>query len=169
MRRPKLHYKRIYWFRCSDYQQWLYNPRVRGNHIKTRLIFATIYEGGFLSVADKLLFLIYDSFARLDKSHGGANIQTMFQCKLPKDYYFNLPNYRPQHDPMSKKYEKHYCTYKINKRNKTVKQQQQNKQLNTQELIKLALQTARQSNVKPPYFKKMNDADILAFINKCKS
>lgn len=167
MRRPKLHYKRIFWFRCSDYQEWLQNPRARGNHIKTRFLYATIYEGGFLSTADRQLFKVYDSFARLDKKYGGAKINTMFQCKLPRDYYFRLLHYYPQFDPLSKKYEPLYCYYY---KPKNLKQNLASHQINNNtNLVGLALSLARKHNLKPPYLRGMTEVAIKQYIAKLQS
>ena len=168
MRRPKLHWKRIYWFRCSDYQDWLNNPRIKGSHIKTRFIYSMVYEGGLLSASDKLLFTIYDSFSRLDIRGGKTDIITMFQCKLPKDYYFNLPTYLPQFDPFSKRYEPLYCWYY--KKIKQINTNQQSFQVvNKTDLIATALGMCRSLNIKPPYFLSMNELQIKQYIDSIKS
>lgn len=164
MRRPKLYYKRIFWFRCSDYQEWLQNPRARGSHIKTRYIYSTVYEGGLLNAADRQLFKVYDSFARLDKVYGGALINSMFQCKLPKDYYFRLLHYFPQFDPFSKKYEPLYCYYrkiKVAIKSNNV----HHLELDKPALIKQALDISRSKNIKAPYFRGMTEQAIKQFID----
>ncbi len=177
MRRPKLLYKRIFWFRCSDYHEWQNNPRVRGNHFKTRFVFSTIYEGGLLSTLDKKIFEIFDSFKRLDKKHSGDRIETYWQCKLAKDYYFQrLICYVSERDPLSKKYQPLWGYYAREKPLKT--QQVFNKldealsDMNSEgvvsktELIAQALGVARKAKVKPPYFKNMSEQEIAAFIQK---
>lgn len=169
MRRPKLFYKRIFWFRCSDYQEWLNNPRVRGSHIKTRLLYATVYEGGALSFADKCLFKIYDSFKRLDKKYDGAKINTYWQCKLPSDYYYNLFIYLPQFDPMSSKYESLDCIYSKKPYKLPDSHITNLVQTDKHDLIREALQLSRTKQVKPPYLKSMNAFEILAYINKLKA
>ena len=173
MRRPKLLYKRIFWFRCSDYHDWLNNPRVRGNHIKTRFVFSTIYEGGFLTSLDKKIFDIFDSFKRLDKKHGGDRIETYWQCKLPKDYYFEkLSLYLPQLDPLSKEYELlwGYYSKKLTKTQRVLKNLDKvladtDKVVTKTELIAQALSVARRKKIKAPYFKSMSELEIQAFIN----
>ena len=164
MRRPKLFYKRIFWFRSSDYQEWLKNSRARGNHLKTRLIYATIYEGGMLDSFDKQLFKIYDSFKRLDKKYGGALINTFYQCKLSKDYYFQrLSDYSSVNDPFSKDYQPLWGWYlSINK-----KQKQNNNiklTISKTELVSSALSISRLKNIKAPYFKNMSVEQIQNFI-----
>ena len=167
MRRPKLIYKRIFWFRCSDYQEWMKNFSVKGNHIKTRLIYSTFYEGGFLTVADKKLFEIYDSFKRLDKNHDVPNINTYWQCKLPKDYYFQKLgcNYSEIDDPYSNKNQPLWGWYL---KNKSKKAQQINNYnfTNKADLISVALKISRNKNISPPYFKNMDSKQIQEFIKK---
>ncbi|MGK7893255.1 MAG: hypothetical protein AB4372_06400 [Xenococcus sp. (in: cyanobacteria)] len=165
MRRPKLVYKVIYWFRCSDYQQWKDDPRVRGNPFKTRFAFATITESGFLTECDKYIFNIYDSFKRLDKEYGGALINTMYQCKLPKDYYFERFGslYISQNDPLSKNYV--YDPPKVLKKKSDDRSGEvSSESLDKSSLIKQALDIARKNNIRPPYFKAMKVEDIKGFI-----
>lgn len=66
MRRPRLVYKRIYWFTDEDYNFWLQNTRDRTSHFRTRFAYAFKYEGGFLSKSDKQIFGAFNSFDRLD-------------------------------------------------------------------------------------------------------
>ena len=164
MRRPKLFYKRIFWFRSSDYQEWLKNPRARGNHVKTRLIYATIYEGGMLTFFDKELFKIYNSFKRLDKEYGGALINTFHQCKLPRDYYFQrLSDYSSIEDPFSKDYQSLWGWYLPIRK----KQLQNNIKFigkSKTELVSTALSISRGKNMKAPYFKNMSVEQIQNFI-----
>ena len=172
MRRPKLFWKRIFWFRCSDYQEWLRNPRAKGNHIKTRLVWATIYEGGMLSDLDRKIFNIFDSFKRLDKRHGGDKIETYWQCKLPKNYYFEkLSLYLPQLDPLSKEYESlwGYYSKQLTKAQRVLKNLDKvladtDKVVTKTELIAQALSVARRKKIKAPYFKSMSEEQIKRFI-----
>lgn len=173
MRRPKLFYKRIFWFRCSDYHEWQHNPKARGNHFKTRFVYSTIYEGGLLSPADKMIFNIFDSFKRLDKKYDGSDIKTIWHCNLPKDYYFQrLLCYVPQRDPLSKDYQSLWGYY--SKRKSLKKQQVLNKLdkalsdtdkfVTKTELIAQALSVARRNKIKAPYFKSMSEQEIQDFI-----
>lgn len=66
LRRPKLTYKRIYWFKDEDYNFWLQNVRDRTSHFRTRFAYAFLYEGGFLSKQDAMVFALFNSFDRLD-------------------------------------------------------------------------------------------------------
>lgn len=66
MRRPKLVYKKIYWFKDEDYNFWLQNVKDRTSHFRTRFAYAFLYEGGFLSATDKMVFGMFNSFDRLD-------------------------------------------------------------------------------------------------------
>lgn len=171
MRRPKLYYKRIFWFRCSDFQEWLRNPRARGNHIKTRLVYSTLYEGGFLTPADRQVFKIYDSFKRLDKKFDGALIETYWQCRLPKNYYYELTFYHPELDPVHKKYQPVWGWYRKLKKSEEIvinKNSVQSLNKTKTELISLALTVARRKNIKPPYFKSMDDNSIRQFIENNK-
>ena len=172
MRRPKLLYKVIYWFRCSDYQEWKNNPRDRGNPFKTRFSYATQTESGFLSKADKQLFSIYDSFKRLDKKYDGALINTMYQCKLPKDYYFNyLDDYCSKRDPLSRFYEPENIQYfRRRKKIKVVENSLEGKPIALKKdkslLIREALNIARRNQIKAPYFKSMDVAEIKEYIER---
>lgn len=82
MRRPKLVYKRIYWFTAADYFAWSQNIRDRGSHFKTRFAYACDYEGGRLTKADKRLFNVFDSFARLDYKATTDRVRSSLQCPL---------------------------------------------------------------------------------------
>lgn len=172
MRRPKLLYKVIYWFRCSDYQEWKNNPRDRGNPFKTRFAYATQTESGVLSKADKQIFSIYDSFKRLDKKYGGARINSMHQCKLPVDYYFNrLEDYSFERDPLSRFY-KTSCERYVRKKKLVDKDEnlQVSEPIATVEskssLIREALIIARENHLKAPYFKSMDVREIKEYIEK---
>ena len=173
MRRPKLFYKRIFWFRCSDYIEWQRNTRVRGNHIKTRLIYATIYEGGLLSTSDKYIFNIYDSFKRLDKEYDGSLINTIWQCRLPYDYYFNrLPYYEAVYDPLSRDYDPSGINYYKKEKVVNILESKSTNNINSDlpsdksELIRMALKISRDLNTKPPYLKDMDVAEIKEYILK---
>ncbi len=85
MRRPKLRWKRIYWMKAYDYNEWLNNPRDRTSHWKTRLAHSFDYEGGALNRADKRLFDAFNSFARLDSDTA--------EDKLAKHGLSLLPEY----------------------------------------------------------------------------
>ena len=172
MRRPKLVYKNIYWFRSSDYQEWKNNPRDRGNIFKTRFAYATQTESGFLTKSDKQLFNIYDSFKRLDKKYDGALINSYFQCRFPKDYYFDKlgKNYESVNDPLSRFYiynppvleksESQISSQLFNKKNLDVIINSNDKS----SLIKEALNISRKKHLKPPYFKSMDVESIKNYI-----
>ena len=154
--------------RCNDYVEWQRNTKVRGNHVKTRLIYATLYEGGFLTKADKQLFNIYDSFKRLDKQYHTALINTYWQCKLPFDYYFDkLSNYYREADPLSKYYQPLWGWYRKLKKQPLYQPSiiDNLTTFNKSQLIKQALQIARSNNVKPPYFKSMPVSEIVKYIS----
>ena len=173
MRRPKLVYKTIYWFRSCDYQEWKNNSRVRGNPIKTRFAFATQTESGFLSESDKQLFKIYDSFKRLDKKYDGSLINTMWQCKLPRDYYFNRLGllYLSENDPLSKDYVYSPPIF-VRKKKDIVDRNDKSlgveilKSNSKSALIKEALNIARRNHLKAPYFKAMKVEQIRDYISE---
>ena len=169
IRRPRLFWKRVYWFRAADYMNWLHNPKDRGSHLKARFAYGFKYEGGLLSPADKQIFNCFNSFSRLDTKYGKKYpvISTLQKCNLPRDYYFNLlkDNYRPQFDPMHREHEPLWGYYRpLNK--PTHNQVIEKKDRNT--LIKEALAVARAKKVNAPYFKKMEDKEISKFITKFK-
>lgn len=71
LRLPKLYWK-IYWhFTAIAYWGWLANQKARTNVARTWVI-AHDCEWGFLSEADKQLFKVFDSKARLDKQAASA-------------------------------------------------------------------------------------------------
>ena len=169
MRRPKLFYKRIFWFRCSDYQEWLQNPRVRGSHIKTRLIYSTLYEGGLLTPSDRKLFSVYDSFLRLDIHENKADINSKFQCKLPRDYYFcRLDPYVAEHDPFCKYFRPLYSSH-LKRTGLVQDSSEQVVKTSKSSLVAQALQLSRQRGVKPPYLANMDVSDIEIYINSLHS
>ena len=63
MRRPKLHWKMIFWFNCADYQRWPNDPRAYGSYIKTRFAYSSKSEEGPLTYTDRQLFAVFDSFS----------------------------------------------------------------------------------------------------------
>ena len=169
MRRPKLLYKRIFWFRCSDYQEWLQNLRVRGSHIKTRLIYSTLYEGGLLTPSDRKLFSVYDSFLRLDIHQNKADINSKFQCKLPRDYYFSRLNpYVAEHDLFSKYFRPLYSSH-LKRTGYVQDSSVQVFEVSKSSLIAQALQLSRQCGVKPSYLVNMEVSDIEIYINSLHS
>ena len=69
-------------------------------------------RGGLLTPSDRKLFSVYDSFLRLDIHKNKADINSKFQCKLPRDYYFSrLDPYVAEHDPFSKYFRSLYSSY----------------------------------------------------------
>lgn len=171
MRRPKLKYKKIFWFRCSDYQLWLANPKARGSFLKTKFVFSTIYEGGLLSPSDKRLFDVYDSFDRLDNSTKHVNIRSLHVCKLPIDYYFErLNNYTLAIDPLSKHYDssifpKYVPSPVVASSESNLVRRQNFSSTSRKQLIGRALKSCRANNIKPPYFKNMTIEQIKSYIN----
>ena len=163
MRRPKLFWKRVYWFRAADYMHWQQNIKDRGSHFKARFAYGFKYEGGLLTAADKQLFKVFDSFSRLDQVRPGAKIVSMFQCRFPKDYYLKSLNlYHPAIDPLSPKYQPVYGFY----RKQIIKEISSTyQQIDTSILIKKALAIARKKGISAPYFKSMPEAEIQKFIN----
>lgn len=82
LRRPKLHYKRIYWFKAADYNDWIEDRRARTSHFKTRFQFCCDYEGGFLNQSDRVLFDCFNSFARLDEVSPYASVHSSQECLI---------------------------------------------------------------------------------------
>jgi Zonular occludens toxin (Zot) len=82
--KPILKWKKIYWFTASDYYHWLSNVRDQASHFRTRLAYASDYEGGPLTSDDKLLFDVYDSFSRLDLQASSDVVRSPLRCPLAK-------------------------------------------------------------------------------------
>lgn len=164
LRRPKLAWKKIYWFRAADYNHWLQNTKDRGSHLKARFAYAFKYEGGLLTPSDRQLFNVFNSFARLDKvTAGESKIITRWHCKLPKDYYFNkFSNYCPQLDPFSKLYQPLYGWYH---RVVVVEKIEIVPSSSRSSLIKKALALSRSKGISAPYFKSMPEIEIHKFIS----
>lgn len=153
LRRPKLVFKNIYWFKACDYLHWLSNPRDRSSYFKKRFAYSIKGEEGTLSISDKQLFKVFNSFNRLDYSKVPAKIVTRDKCFIPNDFYFNNLNiYLPQFDPFSKKYQPLWGYYSL-KKSVAVSDHTQNQNLDS--LIKQALALSRAKNIKPPFFKSM--------------
>jgi hypothetical protein len=68
LRNQELFWKTVHLFPPDHYQQWVSDPKLRKNPIKTRLL-ATKSWTGMLTAADMLLFQVYDSFNRLEAQH----------------------------------------------------------------------------------------------------
>lgn len=163
MRRPKLFWKRVYWFRASDYMHWLSNVQDRGSHFKARFAYGFKYEGGLLTPSDKQLFKVFDSFSRLDKARSGAKITSMHQCLLPRDYYFQLLlSYYPALDPLSSKYQPAFGWYG---KAKPVATFSPALIADRSSLIRRALAIARSKGLSAPFFKSMPDKEIQQFIS----
>lgn len=84
-KRPKLVWKTYFYFDALAYRTWQ-TSRDRGSYLRTRVRHAFLTEHGFIDDSDKLLFKIFDSYARLDK----PNIQPQLgfnYSMLPFDYY----------------------------------------------------------------------------------
>lgn len=143
-RRPKLIWKKIYWFTAWDYNYWVADPKARSSHFKTRFSYSFKYEGGFLNRADRMLFKAFDSFSRLDSSGSGDVIRTLHRCDLPLGYFFNAQpvDFAEPHVEVAPD------------SNLSARSQ----------LISQALSLSRKLKIKPPYFKALSDDEILAFI-----
>ena len=87
MKRPKLVWKTIHWFKANSYWNWQSNVRDKDNPWKTRFAYAFRTISGFLSPSDVQLFKVFDSFNRLDSSQSLSKIHTLYKCNLPDDYY----------------------------------------------------------------------------------
>ncbi len=176
LRRPSLKFKRIYWFRASDYMDWLRNPRARGSHFKTKFVFSTMYEGGFLTKADRQLFKIYDSFKRLDKEYDGARIVSMFQCVLPSGYFLRLKS--SEEYPGSPKLLPYAYHYNQAKLSQSIASMQKADSISSETdsiasmqkpkkfYIKKGLQIARDKGINPPYFSDMTISEIESFLSR---
>ena len=68
LRNQELFWKTVHLFIPEHYAQWVADPKLRKDPLKTRLL-ATKSWTGMLSVADLLLFQVYDSFNRLENQH----------------------------------------------------------------------------------------------------
>ncbi len=68
LRNQELFWKTVHLFPPDHYAQWIADPKLRKNPIKTRIL-ATKSWTGMLSVSDMLLFQVYDSFNRLEAQH----------------------------------------------------------------------------------------------------
>lgn len=166
MRRPKLFWKRVYWFRASDYMHWLSNIKDRGSHFKARFAYGFKYEGGLLTPSDKQLFKVFDSFSRLDRVRSGAKIVSMHQCRLPRDYYFErLLNYHPALDPFSPKHQFEFGWFRRVKL-PAAKFPGQDFPLDRSALIRRALALARSKGLSAPYFKDLPEYEIQKFIRQ---
>jgi hypothetical protein len=65
LRNQKLIYKITHLFTVDKYEQWLADPKLRKNPLKTKVL-ATKSWTGVLTTADMFLFSLYDSFNRLE-------------------------------------------------------------------------------------------------------
>jgi hypothetical protein len=68
LRNQELFWKTVHLFPPDHYAQWVGDPKLRKNPIKTRIL-ATKSWTGMLSCSDMLLFQVYDSFNRLEAQH----------------------------------------------------------------------------------------------------
>lgn len=165
LRRPKLFWKRIYWFRAADYQYWQQNARDRGSHFKARFAYGFKYEGGLLTPSDKQVFNIFNSFSRLDRARPGSVAKIVMRCRcvLPSDYYFNLlaADYHPSLDPFSRCYQPEYGWFRSRSRPSPLSDQPVEQRSS---LIRRALGIARAKGVSAPFFKDMPEAEIHSFI-----
>lgn len=167
LRRPKLFWKRVYWFRAADYFRYLHNPMDYGSHFKARFAYAFMYEGGLLSPSDKQLFNVFNSFSRLDIKYLKISppIKTLHRCDFPKDYYLDKLNiYAPQLDPMSRHYQLLYGFYRNKEKFDTNVVAMSSSVPSRSGLIRQALSVARSKGVTAPYLKDMDDKEILKFI-----
>lgn len=65
LRNEKLLFKTIHQFTTDCYQQYMSDPKLRKNPIKTKIL-ATKTWSGFLTASDKFVFELYDSFNRVE-------------------------------------------------------------------------------------------------------
>jgi hypothetical protein len=82
LKRPRLFWKKIYWFTADDYCHWLMNIRDQTSHFKTRFAYSFQYEGGLLNQADRKLFDCFNSFSRLDYELPKDRIRLTFSSPL---------------------------------------------------------------------------------------
>lgn len=169
LKRPRLFWKKIFWFRAADYMQWLSNVKDRSSHFKTRFAYSFKYQGGLLTPSDKQLFKVFDSFTRLDRSSSevAPKIVSLERCPLPSDYYFKrLLNYCPQLDPFSNLYQREYGFFSRSKRVEVFTAGQSLLVVaDRSSLIRRALALAKAQGISAPYFKSMADAEIQRFIS----
>jgi hypothetical protein len=106
LKRPRLLWKNIFWFKAGDYYNWLQNLRDKSSYFKTRFAYSFKCISGPLNAADKQLFKVFDSFSRLDFSKEKSAIHTLFKCDLPQTYYLEKlgKNYLPCLDPFTRVY-----------------------------------------------------------------
>lgn len=93
---PRLYYKRYYFMSAAQYNRYCVKPV---GHLKARLFFSYRYEGGFLGVADALLFDCFDTSLELDKNngvfHADENLNYCRLCDRSKYYQsFNEHTYQ---------------------------------------------------------------------------
>lgn len=161
MRRPKLFWKRIYWFRAADYFQWLYNPRDRSSHFKARFSYGFKYLGGPMCFSDKYLFNVFNSFGKPGSTKAPGFAVSRHRCCLPKDYYFNrLQGYRPECDPFTKRYEPIYGYYRKTFAPVVSTAPKKN------ELVRQALAVARSQKIRAPYFGGMSENAITNWLRE---
>ena len=108
----------------------------------------------------------------MDKEYGGALINTFWQCKPPKDYYFiRLGKYKKENDSLSKFYIYNpHRLFKENLKKDLTKHIDKVKSLIKDKsiLIREALELPKRVNVRAPYFKNMSEEDIYLFIERYK-
>lgn len=86
-KRPSMKWKRIYFMKCADYNEWLQDRRARRSHWKTRIGYAFDYHGGVITKTDKMLFDCFDSFSRLDTNKSMDRIHTTHSCPYQPQYH----------------------------------------------------------------------------------
>lgn len=98
LRRPRLVYKRIYWFKDEDYNFWIQNVKDRTSHFRTRFAYAFLYEGGFLTKQDKMVFSVFNSFDRLDVREQVDHVRAP-SCDLISPSQVTVVNVSDSHFP----------------------------------------------------------------------
>jgi len=169
LRRPRLKWKSIYWFKAASYLDWLRTPRDRDNPIKTRWSYSTDSESGVLSPADKKVFGLYDSFARLD----GENSFSLSSRGLIEAENHNriktLREYRTDLHPLYFYKQKQFFPVDtgvqvLSRASNVVSLTTPDSQSN---LVKQAISLARAKQIKSaPYFKSMSSAELNSWISK---
>lgn len=168
MKRPKLVYQKYYWFRAADYFEWLHS-KDRSNHFKTRFNYASKYIGRFLTLSDKQLFKIFDSFARLDLDGDYSSVSTIYNSPLNFSYYYSKLGYfyDSSLNPFSKDWQPFvYIPSSSSPSTPPPTRSSVGAQPTKSDLIRKAISLSRSLQISPPYFKEMNSADISSWIAK---
>lgn len=167
LKRPKLIYKKYFYFTADSYFDWVNNRRDRTSHFKTRFLYASKYEGGFLCPSDYQLFKVFDSFSRLDISKPQTTINSIHQSPLSSSYYKSRmgSNYSPSNDPFSYRYTPpppYQPPLHIPAPSKS------SSPISKSFLIRQALSISKQKRLRSPIFKDMTEHQLNQWISKNK-